>query len=450
MEIDCKLEAKHLGPILEDLEWLESYIESRMKVYFDPKGETVVFPTLSVRDDQTTPYSRFISSHKLDFVERVVLLMSIVPLLKPQLFDCFYVQNVAIERLFSEFGGIEEKDHRGFIPTRETVNFVVNGGDIIGRTRLFRVFSDDHFFLREHVLSSRNQEGVSSFWAHRLVIHEDFLHHLISGEPVKPKFSTEFPAKELNTSLTLEDLVVSKLIKEELMHLFTWIKYRDEINYSEVLKRNFRAGYRALFYGPPGTGKSLTAAIVGKLTGLPVYRIDLSRVVSKYIGETEKNLSKLLDIAENKNWILFFDEAESLFSKRTEINDSKDKYANQSTAFLLQRLEVFDGLVILATNLRPNMDKAFVRRFQSIIHFNLPSLEQRIELWKKSLKDIKIAPETDILFLAGKYEISGASINNAIQFAWLNSKRDGRDEIQSLDLEAGLLREISKEGKSVK
>ena len=209
-------------------------------------------------------------------------------------------------------------------------------------------------------------------------------------------------------------------------------------------------GYRALFYGPPGTGKSLTAAILGKMYELPVYRIDLSQVVSKYIGETEKNLSNLLDIAEHKNWVLFFDEADSLFAKRTEVNDSKDKYANQGTSFLLQRLEEFEGLVILATNLRPNIDKAFVRRFQSILFFNLPTIEERIKLWENALKYFSLSKDVSIKKLAEKYEVTGAAISNAIQFSWLSSKKDGRHEINSLDLEAGLLREMAKEGRAVK
>jgi SpoVK/Ycf46/Vps4 family AAA+-type ATPase len=176
----------------------------------------------------------------------------------------------------------------------------------------------------------------------------------------------------------------------------------------------------------------------------------LSQVVSKYIGETEKNLSRLLDIAEHKNWVLFFDEADSLFSKRTEVNDSKDKYANQGTSYLLQRLEEYDGLVILATNLRPNIDRAFIRRFQSILYFNLPTIDERIILWENALKNFTIAKDVSIKKIAEKYEVSGASIGNAIQFSWLSSRRDLRNEITELDIEAGLLREMAKEGRAVK
>lgn len=282
------------------------------------------------------------------------------------------------------------------------------------------------------------------------MMNEDFFYHLISGEPIKPKFSEGFPAKELTTQLEIEDLVLTKQLKEELYHILAWMEHRSEINNNKNLRKNFKKGYRALFYGPPGTGKSLSAAILGKMSNQLVYRVDLSQVVSKYIGETEKNLARLLDTAEYKNWVLFFDEAESLFSKRTEVNDSKDKYANQGTAYLLQRLEDYDGLVILATNLRPNIDRAFVRRFQSIIYFNVPGFQERMQLWENSLKVFEIDENLSIPKLAEKFEVSGASINNAIQFAWLNARRHQRKIIETFDIEAGLMREMSKEGKSVK
>jgi AAA+ superfamily predicted ATPase len=450
MEMKTSLDQALIRPILDHLDWLKAFLEVRIKGHFDEKNETEQLPPLPIFDDDLIPYNQFVSTNQLDFVERVVLLMSIVPLLSPQIYDCFFIQNSSIGRPFSEFGGIELKSHRGFIPTAETINFVLNGNDVRKRMELCQIFSEDHFFFKNQILHLEKSPDTSSFWSSRLVINEDFFYHLISGEEIKPKFSTEFPAKELTTKLTMDDLILNHQLKDELSHILTWIKYREEIKSNDSLSRNFRAGYRALFYGPPGTGKSLTVALLGKLTQHPVYRIDLSRIVSKYIGETEKNLSRLLDKAENKNWILFFDEADALFSKRTEINDSKDKYANQGTSYLLQRLEEYHGLVILATNLRPNIDKAFVRRFQSILYFNLPSVQDRILLWENALVNINISPETNFQRLSEKYEVSGAAISNAIQFAWLNSKKNQKEMITSLDLETGLLRELSKEGKSVR
>lgn len=451
MEVLKTLDDAFLLPILRDLDWLSAFINVRIKNYFQKDlNQVVVLPTAPDIEDEKSPYTRYILRNNLTLNERIVFLMSMVPLLKPQIFDCFFIQNKSIGRVFSEFGGVDSKSSGGFNPTVETLNFVINGQDVSKRIALFMILSEDHFFAKDQVLFLRRNQDNDTFWSRRLMMNEDFFYHLISGEPIKPKFSEGFPAKELTTQLEIEDLVLTKQLKEELYHILAWMEHRSEINNNKNLRKNFKKGYRALFYGPPGTGKSLSAAILGKMSNQLVYRVDLSQVVSKYIGETEKNLARLLDTAEYKNWVLFFDEAESLFSKRTEVNDSKDKYANQGTAYLLQRLEDYDGLVILATNLRPNIDRAFVRRFQSIIYFNVPGFQERMQLWENSLKVFEIDENLSIPKLAEKFEVSGASINNAIQFAWLNARRHQRKIIETFDIEAGLMREMSKEGKSVK
>jgi SpoVK/Ycf46/Vps4 family AAA+-type ATPase len=214
------------------------------------------------------------------------------------------------------------------------------------------------------------------------------------------------------------------------------------------MKKKIKPGYRALFYGPPGTGKTLTATLLGKYTDKDVFRIDLSRVVSKYIGETEKNLSRLFDKAENKNWILFFDEADALFGKRTDIRDAHDKYANQEVSYLLQRIEGYNGLVILATNQRSNIDDAFIRRFQTIINFPMPRPEERFEIWTKTIpQQIEISKDVDLRQIASRYELSGAGILNAVHFCAIEALSDHSIYFDSNRLEAAILREFIKEGK---
>jgi AAA+ superfamily predicted ATPase len=440
-----------IRPILLDMDWLKAFIDFRIKKYFDASvampDNLMDLPDLS--EDQT-PYGLFIQRHQLTFEERIALVVSLVTQIQPQLFDCFFIQNSSIGRQFSEFGGIELKGHRGFVPTVETLCFILYGTQYELRPHLYQVFAEHHVFHTHKVIELKKHHDSDTFWSSALKINEGFFYQLITGEEIQPKYSAEFPAKRLETNLDFEDLVLHPQLKEELVHMLTWLKHKEEIQQDKALKRNFKTGYRALFYGPPGTGKSLTASMLGKMSGLPVFRIDLSKVVSKYIGETEKNLSNLMDIAEHKKWILFFDEADSLFSKRTEINDSKDKYANQGTSFLLQRLEEFDGMVVLASNLKPNIDRAFVRRFQSILFFNIPSPSERLVLWKNSLRGIEYSNEINLKKFAEKYEVTGAAICNAIQFAWLNVKKNEQSKISANDIEAGLLREIAKEGKTVK
>jgi SpoVK/Ycf46/Vps4 family AAA+-type ATPase len=216
------------------------------------------------------------------------------------------------------------------------------------------------------------------------------------------------------------------------------------------LKKRLRAGYRSLFYGPPGTGKSLTACMLGKHTGRDVYRIDLSLVTSKYIGETEKNLARIFDQAKNKNWILFFDEADALFGKRTEISDAHDRYANQEVSYLLQRIEDHDGVVILASNMTENLDDAFTRRFESIIHFPMPRPEQRLQIWRNGFSaKSTLSHEVDLENLAGSCEISGGAIMNVIRYSSMKALSRGSEEIFLADLQEGIRKELLKEGRTI-
>lgn len=177
----------------------------------------------------------------------------------------------------------------------------------------------------------------------------------------------------------------------------------------------------ALFYGVPGTGKTMAAQVIANELELDLYRVDLSQIINKYVGETEKNLSRIFDEAAGCGGILFFDEADALFAKRTEIADSKDKYANAETAFLLQKIEEFDGLVILATNLAYNFDDAFKRRINYMVNFTKPDQAQRRELWRKVFPPQTGATDRlDIDFLAESFEITGSTIKSiAVSAAYM-------------------------------
>ncbi|MGB5979407.1 MAG: ATP-binding protein, partial [Cyclobacteriaceae bacterium] len=214
--------------------------------------------------------------------------------------------------------------------------------------------------------------------------------------------------------------------------------------------RKLKPGYCALFYGPPGTGKSLTASLLGKRTGRDVYRIDLSKTISKYIGETEKNLAGIFDRAEHKDWILFFDEADALFGKRTNISDAHDRYANQEVSYLLQRREEYNGLVILASNLKSNLDEAFTRRFQAMIQFPMPQTAERLQLWEKGFSNKTVLESHEELQeIARSYELSGGSIINVIQHSSLMALRRGEHVIQTRDIMDGIKREYRKIGRTI-
>ena len=185
-------------------------------------------------------------------------------------------------------------------------------------------------------------------------------------------------------------------------------------------------GVTALFSGPPGTGKTMAAEIIASALGLDLYKIDLSTVVSKFIGETEKNIERIFKEAEQSNAILFFDEADALFGKRSEVKDSHDRYANIEISYLLQRMEAYDGVTILATNLRANLDEAFTRRLQFSINFPFPEEEYRLRIWKTLIPDeVPTDDDIDYNYLAERFRFSGGNIRNVIVTATYLAAADG-------------------------
>jgi ATP-dependent 26S proteasome regulatory subunit len=185
-------------------------------------------------------------------------------------------------------------------------------------------------------------------------------------------------------------------------------------------------GVTALFSGPPGTGKTMAAEIIARGLELDLYKIDLSTVVSKYIGETEKNIERIFIEAEQSNAILFFDEADALFGKRSEVKDSHDRYANIEISYLLQRMEAYDGVTVLATNLRANLDEAFTRRLQFAVNFPFPEAEDRKRIWKTLIpNDVPVDKDIDFDYLAERFRFSGGNIRNVIVSATYLAAADG-------------------------
>ena len=208
-------------------------------------------------------------------------------------------------------------------------------------------------------------------------------------------------------------------------------------------------GLVALFSGPSGTGKTLAAEIIAGALGLDVFKLDLSAVVSKYIGETEKNLEQVFDAASAGNMVLFFDEADSLFGKRSEVKDARDRYANIEVSYLLQRLEAYDGLVIMATNFEKNVDSAFLRRIHLRVAFALPGAVVRAAIWRRNLPATAPVGAVDVEGLAVRFELSGGSIRNATVQAAFQAAAAGT-EITMKTAVMGVAREYRKLGRLVK
>ncbi len=209
------------------------------------------------------------------------------------------------------------------------------------------------------------------------------------------------------------------------------------------------AGVTILFAGPPGTGKTMAAEVIANELGLDLYKIDLSTVVSKYIGETEKNLESIFHEAQSSNAILFFDEADAIFGKRSEVKDAHDRYANMEISYLLQRMEAYDGITILATNLRANLDEAFTRRLQFSVDFPFPEREYRLRIWRTLFPpDVPCEAEIDFELLASRFKLAGGSIRNVIVSAAYLAADDG-SRVTMQHMLHGTRRELQKMGRLV-
>lgn len=256
--------------------------------------------------------------------------------------------------------------------------------------------------------------------------------------------------KLVHPMATWDDLILAtdrlQQLQEAVMRLEWQARVFDEWGFLQ--HRAGARGVRLLFVGPSGTGKTLSAEVLAHSLGVDLLVIDLSRVVSKWIGETEKNLAAVFEAAERAQAALFFDEADALFGKRTEVTDAHDRYANLETAYLLTRLEQFEGLAILATNFRQNIDPAFLRRLEFLVSFEEPNRAERLALWRGHLPtDVPLAEDVDLLELAAMYPVVGAVIRNAaVAAAFLAAAEDA--PLQRRHFIHALRREYEKQGRS--
>ncbi|MBE9487666.1 MAG: ATP-binding protein [Bacteroidetes bacterium] len=397
-----------------EIAWFQKIISTSINLYFQQECE--IDSLYKIEPPKNGKLESLINNDTITFDEKIVIMLGLMPHLYPQILDVFFIQNKNFNRSYTEFGGWKGFSHGGFLPTGETVAFIIAGEDIEKRKYIGTMFEKEHWFYKNNILRLEGVGNGEPFLSGQLLISDETLYKVLKGKEYKPDYSVGFPAKLITTELNWEDMVLDYQVYEDINELNTWIKSSNVIMEDWGLNRFLKAGYRSLFYGPPGTGKTLAATLIGKKNNIDVYRIDLSMIVSKYIGETEKNLAKVFDMAENRNWILFFDEADSLFGKRTSTNTSNDRHANQEVAYLLQRIEDFPGTVILATNLKSNIDEAFSRRFQSVIYFSMPTEDLRAKLWLKMLPKSWLGKETnEYIKIASRYELSGGSISNVIR-----------------------------------
>lgn len=444
------------SPELADLEreltWFGRVLDLRFNHYFaregapaSPRGlADLPPPDLSA---SRSAYAGFVRELGLTPEERLAVVLAMAAQLRPQLLDVFFIKNATFDRRFTEFGGVRHDDE--FEPTGETLAFVLDGGSLAARVAVQRLLDPDERLLARGVLASASTPREQPPLKAPLRISAEHLGLFTTGARPRPALGSEFPAQRLTTGLAWDDLVLHPSTLRQIQEIETFLTHGETLMRGWGMAARLRPGHRALFHGPPGTGKTISAALLGKLAGRDVYRVDLSLVVSKYIGETEKNLARLFDRAEQRGWILFFDEADALFGKRSSARDAHDRHANQEVAYLLQRIETFDGVSILASNLRDNLDDAFSRRFESIVYFPLPRPPERLRLWQRGFSArARLHAGVDLEAIAREHELAGGSIMNVIRHVSLTAIAEQGREITRDDLLQAIRRELGKEGRA--
>lgn len=446
-----KSHKKNARVLQGELKWFQEVLDARIQSYFNQEKSTrdpMEIPAPKLEESRSS-YVKAINRFKFKRDERLVILLALIPQLQPQLLDILYTKNKLNDRGYTEFGGTTGQNHGGILPTLETALFLLAGDDIARRIDCQALFDPEHTFRGFHLLELDERPNSGPHTATPLCLSREFSDLLILGRGRGPEWRPEFPAKLLQTKMGWNDLVLVPQTLEQLSELRAWLDHGQELLNHWNMESRIKPGYRCLFYGQPGTGKTLTASLMGKVSKRDVYRIDLSQLISKYIGETEKNLERVFWQAERNDWILFFDEADSLFGKRTQISDSHDRYANQGTSYLLQRLEDCPNVVILASNLKENLDEAFTRRFQSIIYFPMPTKKERLKLWQQGFSSVaRLEDRIDLEDIAEKYEMAGGAIINVIRYASLMAIQKSTYTISATDLLNGIRREFAKEGKT--
>jgi len=409
--------------VFAEQQWLRSCIETRVSIVQnklpDASDIFTLNPPPAIVPDEKSEYNRLLKRHQLNQEERLLLALSICNHYNPRTLNVF----IQSPQLHLGARVVKTNNELSLLPTAETFFFLVNGNRNADYRRLHHYFSPNHVFYRESILDlSDTPAGVSRFDG-ALNVSISYRDLLLYNEYQPPRFSSEFPAHLLTTKLNWNDLVLMPQTQNLLDEMKNRLVHEADVRGWETatgkLDDHMRPGMRVLLYGASGQVKTLTTALFGKLLKRDVYRIDLSAIISKYVGETSKNLRNLFDTAERKDWIIFIDEGDALLGMRADLSNSQSNTthnSNQDVAYILQRIETFDGIIIVATNLANNIDAAFERRFEGRIMYVALNPEKQMKVWNNVWpKKLKMEPGANLDLLLAQNSLSPASIVNVIQ-----------------------------------
>jgi hypothetical protein len=325
-KIDVPDYVKERRDILSDFAWFKKVLNARMSLYFGQKCDVktpyeIAPPKL---DDFEGQYAAMVKNWQLTHELRLIIMLALAPEIESEALDPFFIKNAVYDRAHSEFGGVISECHGGFLPTIETALFLLAGADTALKLALLPYFQPGSFLVDNWILDIGVDDNIHegktagksrTFSNNLLRLSDVMLVHMRDGGYALASIPKNIAATVVETSLDWGDLIVSEHTRNALDIIFSWLEYADKIKKLNGIGKHLKPGYTALFHGPPGTGKTLTAGLIGKRANQQVVAVDLSQLVSKYIGETEKNIERLFIEAERRNWILFFDEADAVFGK---------------------------------------------------------------------------------------------------------------------------------------
>jgi AAA+ superfamily predicted ATPase len=426
-----------------EFNWLVEIINLRLTELQAESSDAptkTLFPAPPSMDNDLGVYHQWLVQNNATIEERLALSLALLSALMPEYLAPLWWHQTSNGDTFNGLGilwrTIDDHGNKRPEPSWQTLSFLLHPGNLETRTTLLTMIHPDHRLHTQQLLQPVSNDSDAPLFRPLRLDHQ-CLFQWCAPPGLRTVADADFPAQELTTQMQWEDLVINDSVKQQLSRITLWLRYEDKLQQQLQVKKRIRRGYRALFYGPPGTGKSLTAALLGQSIHQPVYRIDLSAVVSKWVGETSKNLEKIFSHAQREKWLLFFDEADALFGRRSVQQNANDRHANNDVAYLLQRIEDYPGLVILASNLKDNIDEAFIRRFQTMVHFPLPGPVEREALWRKALAVYsEHCHGLDITAVAKKYSVTGATISNVFTQLSLNVLcAQERDDIYLINAE---------------
>ena len=471
----CRLEIKphsskngniHQQAIGQEINWWLQTLWCRL-INFDSKAGFQAFlgtPDYSQRNIEVpalppqSHYGKWVHQHALQPADRLLLATVMVSSLNDALFFGFH-QLLRVPLISSFVGGQTSNEGRRFFPSIQTLLYLLGGTDMQKHTPYQLYFFQKQAKLQQYGVQLRSSVAVrtglddiiSPNWKNLLLsLDSNIWEYFLGNEMPRPEHNQELPLTRLETSLTFEDLILPEATKEELQPILDFAEHGQEFFKDAKASAGFKRGFISLLHGEPGTGKTMIATTIGKKMGLVTYQLELAQVVSKYIGETSKNINKVFEELERtiehlkgEPSILFIDEADSLVGKRSEVKDSKDRYANMDVSNLLQKLETFQGIVIMASNYQQNFDPAIKRRIGDAILIPPPGADERTQLWKNYCpKHLRYPTENFARTLGEKFGFTGAQINNVMKTVAFTTYKKG---IEVLDFDEHLEPPIRKE-----